>query len=130
MYIWEQEGGPFLKRKKEEPVFAALYSPFTMTMVTANREDIKVWDGLTGNLSRVYRGLAESDLTAVCLDARQRKLFVGDQQGRIRCYNYVTGAYMKSLTPHQEEIIAMAYSGSVRQLDDTACLRICVKFAA
>jgi len=129
MSIYEQEGGPFLRRKQEEPIFAAMYSPWTMTICTANREDVKVattrsnharaggwaphavlvrlvpsisvltrlspsrcffvlarlcaaqvWDGLTGNLSRVYRGLAESDLTAVCLDARQRKLFVGDQQ--------------------------------------------------
>lgn len=114
LHIYEQEGGPFLKRRREEPIFAALYSPFTMTMLTASREDVKVWDGLTGGLSRVYRGLAESDLTAVCLDSRQRKLFVGDQAGRIRCYNYLTGAYMKSLTPHGEEIIAMAYSGAVR----------------
>lgn len=75
-----------------------------------------MWDGLTGNLSRVYRGLAESDLTAVCLDARQRKLFVGDQQGKIRVYNYVTGAYMKSMSPHNEEIISMCYSGSRRLL--------------
>jgi len=114
--VYEQEGGPFLRRPQEEPIFTAAYSPFTMTMLTANRQDVKVWDGITGNLSRVYRGLADTDITAVCLDARQRKLFVADQAGKIRCYNYLTGAYMKSLTPHNEEVIALCYSGSRRLL--------------
>jgi len=112
--IYEQEGGPFLRRPQEEPIFVSAYSPFTMTMLTANAQDVKVWDGITGNLSRVYRGLADTDLTAVCLDSRQRKLFVADQAGKIRAYNYLTGAYMKSLTPHNEEVIAMCYCGTVR----------------
>ena len=118
LLIWEQEGGPFLKRKKEEPIFTALYSPFTMTLLTANREDLKIWDGLTGNLSRVYRGLTDCDLSSVCLDGRQRKLFVGDAAGKIRCYNFLTGAYMKSLTPHppHEEIIFLDYSNAKRML--------------
>jgi WD40 repeat protein len=111
--IYEQEGGPFLRRPQEEPIFVSAYSPFTMTMLTANAQDVKVWDGITGNLSRVYRGLADTDLTAVCLDSRQRKLFVADQAGKIRAYNYLTGAYMKSLTPHNEEVIAMCYCGTV-----------------
>ena len=114
--IYEQEGGPFLKRKSEEVIIAAIYSAFTMTILTANKEDVKIWDALTGQLSRVYRGLAESDLTAVCLDSRQRKLFIGDSLGKIRVYNYLTGAYMKSMTPHSEEIISMCYSGSRRLL--------------
>lgn len=42
MSIYEQEGGPFLRRKQEEPIFAATYSPWTMTICTANREDVKV----------------------------------------------------------------------------------------
>ena len=42
MSIYEQEGGPFLRRKQEEPIFAAVYSPWTMTICTANREDVKV----------------------------------------------------------------------------------------
>jgi len=37
-------------------------------------------------------------------------------QGKIRVYNYVTGAYMKSMSPHSEEIISMCYSGSRRLL--------------
>jgi len=116
LMIFEQEGGPFLKRRAESSLISALYSPFTMTLLTANKTHVYVWDGLTGCLSRVYRGLAEAELSAVSLDARQRKLFVADQQGKIRCYNYLTGAYMKSLTPHTEEIIQLLYSGSRRLL--------------
>ena len=41
---------------------------------------IKVWDAKNGRLTSVYRGLSSpaAELTAMILDQRQRKLFMGD----------------------------------------------------
>lgn len=41
---------------------------------------IKIWDAKSGKLNSVYRGLnsPNSEFTAMILDHRQRKLFMGD----------------------------------------------------
>lgn len=89
----------------DHPVFAALYNPTSLSFITAAGKDVKIWDARTGKLLRVYRcvlylrttpavgafdavvlladyvldrGLSSSDLTALCLDFRERKLVVGN----------------------------------------------------
>jgi hypothetical protein len=49
------------------------------------------------------------DVTAACLDDRQRKIIVGTQSGSIEVFNCVNGAYMKPGVSHAKEITAMRY---------------------
>jgi len=43
----------------------------------------------------VFRDITTKEITCMCLDHRKRKLFVGDQAGRITCINVKNGARMK-----------------------------------
>ena len=79
----------------DNPVFCALYNPTSMTFITAAGSDVKIWDAQTGSLIRVYRNLSNTDLTALCLDDRERKFITGDHHGRIIVYDYLNGADMK-----------------------------------
>ena len=114
--VFDCEGGPYLKVTDDDPIYTALYSSLSMSFLTCNRQDIKLWNGLNGRLSRVYRGLSDAPISALCFDKRERKLFVGDKQGKIRVYNALTGAYMKSLSPHSDEILFLEYIGERREL--------------
>jgi len=114
--VFDCEGGPYLKVTDDDPIYTALYSSLSMSFLTCNRQDIKLWNGLNGRLSRVYRGLSDAPISALCFDKRERKLFVGDKQGKIRVYNALTGAYMKSLSPHADEIVFLEYIGERREL--------------
>ena len=57
---------------------------------------LKIWDAKTGKLASVYRGLTNPtyELTTMILDARERKLFVGDSEGCIFTVNIKNGAKM------------------------------------
>ena len=114
--VFDCEGGPYLKVTDDDPIYTALYSSLSMSFLTCNRQDIKLWNALNGRLSRVYRGLSDAPISALCFDKRERKLFVGDKQGKIRVYNALTGAYMKSLSPHLDEIVFLEYIGERREL--------------
>ncbi len=90
LYAYDQEGGPHSKLGEEDPVFAAFYNQTLLTFMTAGRRDVKIWNALNGRLARVYRGLSDTEITAICLDHRQRKLILGDHSGKIRVFNYLT----------------------------------------
>ena len=116
IHTYDCEGGPYLKATEDDPVYAALYSTLSLAFLTCNRKDIKLWNALSGRLSRVYRGLSDAPISALCFDRRERKLFVGDKAGKIRVYNALTGAYMKSLSPHADEVSYLEYFGEQREL--------------
>ena len=51
--------------------------------------------GAVARFRRVYRNLSDTDITAMCLDFRQRKFILGDHNGTLNCYDFLNGANMK-----------------------------------
>lgn len=43
-------------------------------------------------------------VTAMCLDDRKRKLITGHLDGQVKVWNYKSGAYMKDLVAHMDEV--------------------------
>ena len=43
-----------------------------------------------------------ADLTSMCLDAKHRKIYLGDIDGAIRCFNVSTGLCIKKISPTKE----------------------------
>ena len=80
----------------DEPCICLLYNPVFYTFITAHPKCIKVWNASNGSLLSVFRGITKSEITSICMDERNRKLFVGDQKGRTRCLNIKNGQKMKS----------------------------------
>jgi WD40 repeat protein len=72
-----------------------LYNPVFYTFVTAHPKCIKIWDATDGTLQSVFRDVSKKEITCMCTDQRHRKLFVGDQGGRVYCLNIKNGAKMK-----------------------------------
>ena len=95
------------------PVLAVLYNATMLNFVTLAADKVRVWDALSGELVREYgvqllcEGEVEDvdgnplvELTAMCLDFRERKLVIGTTRGELSVHNFVNGACMKHLDPH------------------------------
>ena len=70
----------------------------------------QIWDARSGRLLRIYRDLCKSEITALCIDDRQRKFITGDHDGNIVVYSYNNGARMKDLISHGGEVSGLQYS--------------------
>ncbi len=83
---------------------------FMSLLTVTGTNDVLIWDALTGVLQRTYkldRGcsgasayqsppgnhLTGCDISAICLDARERRFILGRVQGQIQVYNYRSGRY-------------------------------------
>lgn len=113
--------------ENDDPVFNCIFNPTTVSFATISHKDVKIWNALNGRLSRIYRGLSDSGITATCLDARQRKLIIGDSAGKIRVFNYQTGSYMKSLQGHDGEVSYLGYCNDDRTVLSVGKLDRCIK---
>ena len=98
------------------PCLGVVYNPVFYTFITCHPKCIKVWDATNGCLQSVFRDITTKDITCMCLDGRNRKLFVGDQRGRIYCVNVKNGAKMKkfkkpekSKDKEKDDISSMCY---------------------
>lgn len=71
----------------DTPIITATFNTTSLTIMTVSSGGVvKIWNALTGRLSRVYRTLeggfsSASEVTAACLDCRQRKFLVANQLG-------------------------------------------------
>eukprot|EP00743_Colponemidia_sp_Colp-15_P010004 GILK01010980.1.p1 GENE.GILK01010980.1~~GILK01010980.1.p1 ORF type:complete len:1243 (+),score=229.20 GILK01010980.1:96-3824(+) len=104
----------------QHSVTACLYNSVFLTFITAHRREIKLWNAQTGCLQSVFNDLSVGDITAVCMDQRQRKLFVGDSQGGVCCLNLVNGAVMKRFSPHATDVSCIAYWQHAKRLVSVA----------
>ncbi len=84
----------------EKPCNLVLFNATLLCIVTMHPDSVKVWDVRNGKLMNVYRSLCSHELTAVILDNRERKLFVGDSGGCIFTVNIRNGARMKDFQKH------------------------------
>ena len=97
-----------------------LFNSVLLCFITLHPDSIKIWDARTGKLQSVYRELSSGELTVIILDQRQRKVFVGDSDGRIFTVNIKNGAKMKKFEKHNKMITDLAHWTS----DDSAQRRV------
>ena len=106
----------------------AAFNATRLTFITVAADNIKVWNALTGMLEREEKNFtAASAITSVCVDDKQRRIYVGCTDGSVYCLNYSSGAIMCRLPVHRTEVSAMAYDAANKSLlsgswDASVCL--------
>ena len=106
----------------DQACLCVLYNPVFYTFITAHPKCVKVWDAATGELQSVFRDLTSREITCITLDERKRKLFVGDQKGRLFSINIKNGAKMKKFKKskkrgrEKEDISCLYYWGDKRNI--------------
>ena len=85
----------------EKMCLRIIYNDTLYAFITLHPDNVKIWDARDGEIICAHRGLSEGDLTACCLDDRERKLFIGDTDGKIFAINVRNGAVLRNFTPHE-----------------------------
>ena len=116
MHFFDYEKIEMPELTDEFPLCSALYNPTSSTFITCSVKFVKIWDAAKGTLERVYRNLSSTDITAMCLDFRERKFILGDHDGNLHCYDFLNGADMKEFAyeetddkAHLDEISKLLY---------------------
>lgn len=99
----------------DQATLCVLYNSQFYTFITAHPKCVKVWDACTGELQSVFRDLTHREITCITMDKRKRKLFVGDQRGRLFSINIKNGAKMKKFKKSKKK-------GGRKDKDDISCL--------
>jgi WD40 repeat protein len=125
------------------PIRVACFNTQSLTIFTASERNVKIWDAVLGSLKQCYNHITNSDITAACLDDRQRKFILGLSNGCVTVFNYQNGAVMKHFTPqgdtpvvkliystHTKSVIAGYMDGLIRVYDenDIECCKIVRSF--
>ena len=102
----------------KDACLCVLYNSEFYTFITAHPTCIKIWDATNGCLQNVFRDISHADITCICLDDRQRKLFVGDQRGRAYCLDVKNGVEKKRFRKPTDNKNARAQASRDRTLGD------------
>ncbi|EWS75142.1 cyclic nucleotide-binding domain protein (macronuclear) [Tetrahymena thermophila SB210] len=94
----------------DKQILCLAYSPYNCEFYTGAGKNVRVWNFRKGTVQRVYKSITESDITSMALDANQRKLYLGQHDGKIRCIDCLTGFKIKDLNFHLKEICFLTMS--------------------
>lgn len=102
----------------DEPITLAAFNPDSSSFVTVTQTcAVKVWCALTGMLQRQMVLVEAPDtITAVCLDDRNRRLFVGTNIGKITVHNYANGSVVGELEDHSKEVTMLLYCSRTKEI--------------
>ena len=74
--------------------------------VIQTKQDIRIYDGLTGKLKKVFNEIQDANISAeincLCFGGKQRKFFIGDNAGLIRQFNMKDGVLLKEVNSLNE----------------------------
>jgi len=100
-----------------DPLIMSLYNVAFHSFVTLSANMICVWDANGGVMLRAYdkskifpEDLTARDFTTFCLSKSGRKIIVATDGGEITVINFLTGAVMKKLDPHNGPVTWLGFS--------------------
>lgn len=75
-----------------------------------------MWNPLTGKMKNAYEDPMKNEITAIALDKNMKRVFLGDNTGKIKCFNMKNGKFLKDLTPHKLEVNMLVHSLSLNKV--------------
>ena len=82
------------------------YNFRTCDIITISVKLVKFWSILTGKVRLVYENLMDNnEITSFCFDKNMKRLFLGDNNGRIKNFNLSTGSFIKEFDQHNKDVI-------------------------
>jgi WD40 repeat protein len=77
------------------PVQEMVHNQEFESLITIHKNKLKVWNLDNGKLLSDHANLLHDDISAFCLDTRQRKFFISDYKHNLSAFNINTGALVK-----------------------------------
>jgi WD40 repeat protein len=94
----------------DQIVFACYYDKIAKNLISFCLRKIKMWNPFTGKIKKVYEDPMNNEITAYTIDKNYKRSFLGDNTGKIKCFNMKNGNHLKDLEPHDVEINILVHS--------------------
>ena len=89
----------------DNAILGCRYNKKTNDIITFSLKRIKFWNIFNGKIHKIYENLMEDiGITAFEIDKNEKKFYLGDISGRIKCFNLLNGNYIKDYKSHKTEI--------------------------
>ena len=100
----------------ELPCFKALYNDLAHSILTCHALSLKVWNAASGKLEKSYPNPTRYEYTAVCLNDRKRRVYVGNSEGQVSVISYEHGKLLTSLVSHKTAVTCIIFLQSNAQI--------------
>ncbi len=102
-------------KKQRTPLLFCVFSATMACFVTATKWEVAIWEAKSSKRVTVIQTCSNNsddntrnegggrEITACCLDDRERKIIVGFDSGELEVYNLFNGSLIKVLDPHPRE---------------------------
>ncbi|CAD7939899.1 unnamed protein product [Amoebophrya sp. A25] len=100
----------------ENPITCFLYCPYPWNeMIVPVKSDLVAWDVYSGCITRTIRKVTQGYVSTV--SRAEKRLIVGSERGELQVYLLGSrGLKLKTLTPHQTEIVAIESLAEVQRI--------------
>ena len=76
-------------------IIGCKFNPYNNNIMTVSTKAIKFWNIFNGKMDKIYENLMDNEIALFELDKRNKKCYLGDNYGKIKCYNLINGVMMK-----------------------------------
>jgi len=94
----------------DQIIFSCLYDKIAKLLICFCLNKIKIWNPFTGKVQKVYEDPMENEITAFAIDTNLKRTFLGDNTGKMKCFNMKNGKELKTLDEHKCEINILVHS--------------------
>ena len=87
------------------------YNPLNNNIITVSTKNIKFWNVLNGKIDKIYEDIMNgNEISSFELDKRNKKFYLGDNVGKIKCINIINGVLLKEFKSHNNGIVNIIHS--------------------
>ena len=125
----------FEKGKEKNPnltddnqLLSCVYNKLSKDLISISNKRIKIWNIFTGKMKKSYDDLMKgNEITAFTCDSQMKRFYLGDNLGKVKCFNLSTGDFIKDFNSHENEIVNVIHS-TKHELVISCSSDLCIKF--
>ena len=108
-------------------IIGCTFNSYNNELITISTERIKCWNIFNGKVNKIFENLMNgAEISIFELDKRNKKCYLGDIIGKIRCYNLINGILLKEFKSHNFGIVKIFHSLKYKMLI-TASSDLCIR---
>ena len=109
-------------------IIGCAFNSFKNELITISTERIKCWNIFNGKVNNIYENLMNgAEISTFELDKRNKKCYLGDTIGKVRCFNLINGILLKDFKSHNSGIIKIIHNLKYKMLI-TGSKDLCIRF--
>ena len=97
-------------------VLGTYYNSNFYEFVCVCLKKIKIFSALTGKIIKIYENIMQGEIMTYDKDNSLKRIYIGDNYGKIKNYNMNNGLLIKEFMPHSAEVLSLIHVTCTEQL--------------